>query len=158
RPAGAGGGAGVGRRLARPRRPGGGGCPGRGPDRPHLLRQQEGAAVAAVVRPAGRRGDQEAGGAGGLQARDAAGDGRGAARPDLAGRVGGGVMSALTTNLNAVWMSLDDLHPSRLDSVFYRGDYLENDRRLRQATCGTRTLGQIAPKMFKGAFYVLESE
>lgn len=56
------------------------------------------------------------------------------------------------------WLDTDDIHPSRLDALFYREDSVENDRAIRNNRYGTKPLGTLSQRVFKGAFYVLQDE
>ncbi|MDM4018178.1 hypothetical protein [Roseiconus lacunae] len=56
------------------------------------------------------------------------------------------------------WLATDDIHPDRLDAVFYRPERTENDRAIRSSRFGVKSLGKLATRVFKGAFYVLSDE
>jgi hypothetical protein len=70
----------------------------------------------------------------------------------------GGIMKDSTIEKFASWLNLNDLHPTRLDAVFYSPLYTKNERSIRAKSCKCVDLRSLCKRIFKGAFYVLQEE
>lgn len=60
--------------------------------------------------------------------------------------------------MEAHWIQASEIRLDRLDADFHRGEYVINDRSLRNAGTKAQTLRQLSRRVFKGAFYILQSE